>query len=77
MLVKALARSLDSTFSRIQFTPDLLPSDITGVNVFDQRANEFEFHPARSSRISCSSTRSTAPRRRRSRRCSSACRRRR
>ena len=45
MLVKALARSLDSTFSRIQFTPDLLPSDITGVNVFDQRANEFEFHP--------------------------------
>jgi MoxR-like ATPase len=45
MLVKALARSLDSSFSRIQFTPDLLPSDITGVNVFDQRANEFEFHP--------------------------------
>ena len=43
MLVKALARSLDSSFSRIQFTPDLLPSDITGVNVFDQRTNEFEF----------------------------------
>jgi MoxR-like ATPase len=45
MLVKALARSLDCSFSRIQFTPDLLPSDITGVNVFDQRANEFDFKP--------------------------------
>jgi MoxR-like ATPase len=43
MLVKALARSVDSSFSRIQFTPDLLPTDITGVNVFDQRTNEFEF----------------------------------
>jgi MoxR-like ATPase len=43
MLAKALARSLDCSFSRLQFTPDLLPSDITGVNVFDQRANEFEF----------------------------------
>jgi MoxR-like ATPase len=43
MLTKALARSLDSVFSRLQFTPDLLPSDITGVNVFDQRTNEFEF----------------------------------
>jgi MoxR-like ATPase len=45
MLAKALARSLDCSFSRIQFTPDLLPSDITGVNVFNQRANEFEFRP--------------------------------
>src|SRR5437763_2351449 len=43
MLVKALARSLDCTFSRIQFTPDLLPTDITGVNVFSQQTNEFEF----------------------------------
>jgi MoxR-like ATPase len=43
MLVKALARSIDCTFSRIQFTPDLLPTDITGVNVFDQRTNEFDF----------------------------------
>jgi MoxR-like ATPase len=43
MLAKALARSVDSSFSRIQFTPDLLPTDITGVNVFDQRTNEFEF----------------------------------
>jgi MoxR-like ATPase len=45
MLVKALARSLDVTFSRIQFTPDLLPSDITGVNVYDQSTNAFEFKP--------------------------------
>jgi MoxR-like ATPase len=45
MLAKALARSLDCSFSRVQFTPDLLPSDITGVNVFDQRSNEFEFRP--------------------------------
>jgi MoxR-like ATPase len=45
MLAKALARSLDCSFSRIQFTPDLLPSDVTGVNVFDQRTNEFEFRP--------------------------------
>jgi len=45
MLAKALARSLDVSFSRIQFTPDLLPSDVTGVNVFNQRVNEFEFRP--------------------------------
>ena len=45
MLAKALARSLDCSFSRVQFTPDLLPSDITGVNVFNQRSNEFEFRP--------------------------------
>jgi MoxR-like ATPase len=45
MLAKALARSVDCSFSRIQFTPDLLPSDVTGVNVFNQRSNEFEFRP--------------------------------
>ena len=44
-LAKALARSVDLSFSRMQFTPDLLPSDVTGVNVFDQRSNEFEFRP--------------------------------
>ncbi|MBD0289625.1 MAG: MoxR family ATPase [Thermoleophilia bacterium] len=44
-LAKALARSLDVSFSRIQFTPDLLPSDVTGVNVFNQRSHEFEFRP--------------------------------
>ena len=45
MLAKALARSLDVSFSRMQFTPDLLPSDVTGVNVFNQRSNDFDFKP--------------------------------
>ncbi|NHC12306.1 AAA family ATPase [Motilibacter deserti] len=45
MLAKALARSLDCSVSRIQFTPDLLPSDITGVSVYDQERREFEFKP--------------------------------
>src|SRR5215475_9464287 len=43
-LAKALARSIDSRFKRIQFTPDLLPSDILGVSVFNQREQLFEFH---------------------------------
>jgi MoxR-like ATPase len=42
-LVKSLAKSIDLTFKRIQFTPDLLPSDITGVSIFNQKTNEFEF----------------------------------
>ena len=45
LLAKALARSVGGRFSRIQFTPDLLPSDVTGVNVFDQQTTRFEFHP--------------------------------
>ncbi|RXZ46143.1 AAA family ATPase [Agromyces binzhouensis] len=45
MLAKALARSVDCTVSRIQFTPDLLPSDVTGVSVFDQVSRRFEFKP--------------------------------
>ena len=45
MLAKALARSLDASFRRIQFTPDLLPSDVTGVRAFNQKLNEFEFRP--------------------------------
>ncbi|MFO1318327.1 MAG: MoxR family ATPase [Burkholderiales bacterium] len=44
-LAKALARSLDADFKRIQFTPDLLPSDILGVSVFDPRTQGFGFHP--------------------------------
>jgi MoxR-like ATPase len=42
-LVKALARSLDLSYSRIQFTPDLLPSDITGVSIYNQKTMQFEF----------------------------------
>lgn len=45
MLARALARSIDATFRRIQFTPDLLPSDVTGVSVFNQKTCEFEFQP--------------------------------
>ncbi|MCW2614632.1 MAG: ATPase [Frankiales bacterium] len=45
MLAKALARSIDCSVRRIQFTPDLLPSDVTGVSIFDQEAREFEFKP--------------------------------
>ena len=45
MLAKAIAKSIGCTFSRVQFTPDLLPSDITGVSVFNQKNQEFEFRP--------------------------------
>ena len=44
-LARALAGSLDCEFRRIQFTPDLMPSDITGVNFFNQKSGEFEFRP--------------------------------
>ncbi len=44
-LAKTLARSLGCTFQRIQFTPDLLPSDITGVSVFNQKTDDFEYRP--------------------------------
>lgn len=43
MLVKSLAKSMDASFKRIQFTPDLLPSDITGVSIFNPKTLEFEF----------------------------------
>jgi MoxR-like ATPase len=45
VLAKSLARSLHLSFSRLQFTPDLLPTDVTGVSVFNQKTNEFEFRP--------------------------------
>jgi MoxR-like ATPase len=44
-LAKSLANTVQGTSSRIQFTPDLLPSDVTGVTIFDQRQGKFEFHP--------------------------------
>ncbi|MFC7724501.1 AAA family ATPase [Nocardioides sp. GCM10028917] len=44
MLARALAKSLDCSFARIQFTPDLLPSDVTGVTVYEQARGEFSFH---------------------------------
>ena len=45
MLARAIAKSIGCTFSRIQFTPDMLPSDVTGVSVFNQKTREFEFRP--------------------------------
>lgn len=45
MLAKALARSLDTAFTRVQFTPDLLPTDVSGVNFFDMKRSEFQFRP--------------------------------
>ena len=44
-MAKALARSLDCSFRRIQFTPDLLPSDVTGLSVYNQKTQEFEYRP--------------------------------
>src|ERR1700694_49656 len=44
-LAKAMARSLGCSFRRIQFTPDLLPSDVTGISFFNQKQSEFEFRP--------------------------------
>ncbi|RLM90750.1 AAA family ATPase [Halobellus sp. Atlit-38R] len=45
MLARAVATSLDCSFKRVQFTPDLLPSDVTGVSVFNEKTREFEFQP--------------------------------
>src|SRR3954453_1475274 len=45
VLAKAIARSIGCTFRRIQFTPDLLPSDVTGVSVFNQGSSQFEYRP--------------------------------
>ncbi|WP_425601059.1 AAA family ATPase [Halosolutus halophilus] len=44
MLARSIATSIDCTFRRVQFTPDLLPTDVTGVNVFNQKTREFEFN---------------------------------
>ncbi|WP_436927967.1 AAA family ATPase [Halosimplex amylolyticum] len=45
MLARAVARSFEGSFKRVQFTPDLLPSDVTGVNVFNQKTESFDFRP--------------------------------
>ena len=68
-LARALAATVQGTHSRIQFTPDLLPSDITGITMYDQRAGTLEFHGAPSSPPSCWPTRSTGPRPRPNRLC--------
>ncbi|MBO9371265.1 MAG: AAA family ATPase, partial [Chloroflexi bacterium] len=45
MLARSIARSLGCSFSRIQFTPDMLPSDVTGVSIYNQATRQFEFRP--------------------------------
>src|SRR5689334_3273977 len=45
LLARSLAAAMQATFSRIQFTPDLMPADITGVNVFEPKSGEFRFRP--------------------------------
>lgn len=45
VMAKAIARSIGGNFSRIQFTPDMLPSDITGISIYNQKSGEFEFRP--------------------------------
>src|SRR4051812_23749728 len=44
-LAKAIARSLGCSFKRLQFTPDLLPSDVTGVSIYNQKTGDFEYRP--------------------------------
>ena len=70
LLAKALARSLGCTFHRIQFTPDLLPSDLIGTSVFHQAAASSSSSRARCSPKWCWPTKSIGPRRERNRPCS-------
>ena len=72
MLARALARSVAVDMKRLQCTPDLLPSDITGVPIYNQKTGEFEFRPGPVFTNCCLPTKSTAPRRARSRPCWSA-----
>ncbi len=69
-LAKALARAVGAEFQRVQFTPDLLPTDLLGASIYNQRSQEFVIHKARSSPTSCSLTKSTVLHRAPSRRCS-------
>ena len=50
-LARALAQSIDTSFKRIQFTPDLLPSDVVGVTFYDQKNGEFTFRPGSGVRV--------------------------
>ena len=74
LTARSFAQVTQTGFNRIQFTPDLMPSDVTGSSIWNQRDGDFEFRPGRSSPTSSSPTRSTAPRRRRRPRCSRRCR---
>ena len=65
-LAHALSRALDCSFQRIQFTSDMLPSDVLGISVFSAAESQFEFRPVRFLPTSCWPMRSIAPRPRRS-----------
>src|SRR4029453_9444118 len=69
-LAAALARSIGAAFQRIQFTSDMLPSDVIGVSIWEPEKSEFVFKPGPLLPTSCSPTRSTGRRPRRSRACS-------
>jgi len=73
-LARALARSIDCQFARVQCTSDLLPADMVGTNVYDQREQRFSFRPGPVFANVVWSMRSTVPLRRPSRGCWSACR---
>ena len=74
LLVRTLAHVLGADFARIQFTPDLMPADITGTNVFNLQRNEFHSSKARFSPLFCWPTKSTARPPRRNPRCCRRCR---
>jgi MoxR-like ATPase len=74
LLVNAVAKAMDLQFSRIQFTIDLLPSDIVGSEILDQKTGEFRVQKGPCSPICCWPTRSTAPPPRHKARCSKRCR---
>ena len=74
LLVRVLGRVLGCSFNRIQFTPDLMPSDVTGSPIYDERMNDFRFRPARSSPSCCWPTRSIGHRPRPIRPCWRSCR---
>jgi MoxR-like ATPase len=74
-LVRMLAGMLDLSFQRVQFTPDLMPTDITGTSVLNLRTNDFEFRAGPLFARCCWPTRSTVPHRRPRRRCWRRCRR--
>ncbi len=75
LTARSFAQALGLDFRRLQFTPDLLPADVTGSFLYDQRSGDFTFRAGRSSPTCCSPTRSTGPRRRPSRPCWRRCRR--
>ena len=74
LLARSFAQVADMEFARIQFTPDLMPSDVTGSSIYNQRTATSSSGRVRSSPTSCSATRSTAPRRRPRPHCSRPCR---